>query len=118
LKNYNFDKSELSRIYVGADCNESGECRIKSANAPDPFFDKGTEREPGSYANTSDVLGEFVFNKVFGQTPANQKKWIPDGNKIKAKYIYPKYPNPKYPNSKKYTGRGPPSASRASASRA
>jgi hypothetical protein len=108
LKNYNFDKSELSRIYVGADCNESGECRIKSANAPDPFFDKGTKREPESYTNASSTIANFIDNQVIRKTPANHQKWIPDGsNKIKYS---------KYPKNSKYTGRGPPSASRTSAS--
>jgi protein-tyrosine-phosphatase len=87
LQNYDFDKSELSRIHVGADCSPNGECQIKSAKAPDPFFDKGTFRESGSYANTSAILSDFVEDSVLHKTPARAKYWIPSHkNSIKKKY--------------------------------
>jgi protein-tyrosine-phosphatase len=81
LENYDFDKSELSRIHVGADCDSNGECQVKSAKAPDPFFDKGTWREPASYANTSSTLSDFIENRVLHKTPARAKYWVPSSTK-------------------------------------
>jgi protein-tyrosine-phosphatase len=89
LQKYDFDDSELSRIHVGADCNKNGECSIKSANAPDPYFDKGTWREPGSYANASSTIANFIENQVMYKTPSNPQKWIPDGNNIQRITRYP-----------------------------
>ena len=86
LQNYDFDKSELSRIHVGADCHPNGECTIKSAKAPDPFFDKGTWREPASYANTSSTLSDFIENRVITKTPARAKEWKPYKNEIVKTY--------------------------------
>ncbi len=89
LQNYDFDQSELSRIHVGVDCNSNGKCDIKSAQAPDPFFDKNTGREAGSYANTSSILSDFIENRVLKKTPARGKYWEPSSttkNKIVKKF--------------------------------
>jgi protein-tyrosine-phosphatase len=99
LQKYDFDKSELSRIHVGADCDKNGECRIKSADAPDPYFDKGTWREPGSYANASSTITDFIENDVMRKTSANPKKWIPDGNNIRQKNRYQNQNNRYHKNS-------------------
>lgn len=76
LKRNNFTDDELVRIKVGV-----GE--HISANAPDPFFAKGTHFEVGAYGNTSSILSDFVKNEVFGQTPMKEKKWKQEGNTLK-----------------------------------
>jgi hypothetical protein len=63
---------ELSRITVGANCDTNGVCEYESAEAPDPFFARGTPFENEAYYNTSKRLSKFIPNEVLRQTPKRQ----------------------------------------------
>ena len=42
---------------------------MKSTEAPDPFFTRGTRFEPKAYYNTSQQISKFIPDKVLQQTP-------------------------------------------------
>jgi protein-tyrosine-phosphatase len=72
LQTSGLSDDELSRITVGANCDANGVCEYESAEAPDPFFARGTPYEPKAYYNTSQQLSKFIPDKVLQQTPKRQ----------------------------------------------
>ena len=72
LRTSGLNDDKLSRITVGANCDTNGVCEYESAEAPDPFFARGTRFENKAYYNTSKGLSEFIPAKVLQQTPNPQ----------------------------------------------
>ena len=73
---------QLSRITVGINCDVNGVCEHKSANAPDPFYDKGTNMEATSYKKTYDILSDVIENELLKKTPVNQQRWQVSGDNM------------------------------------
>ena len=69
LRTSGLNDDKLLRITVGANCDSNGVCEYESAEAPDPFFTRGTQFEPKAYYNTSSQLLNFIPKKVLQQTP-------------------------------------------------
>ncbi len=69
LRTSGLNDDKLLRITVGANCDSNGVCEYESAEAPDPFFTRGTPFEPEAYYNTSQQLLKFIPDKVLRQTP-------------------------------------------------
>ena len=79
LRTSGLTDEELSRITVGANCDTNGVCEYESAEAPDPFFARGTRFEKQAYGNTSGILSNFMANSVLQQTPKRQfNSYVPN----------------------------------------
>jgi len=79
LRTSGLTAEELSRITVGANCDTNGVCEYESAEAPDPFFARGTRFEKEAYGNTSGILSNFTANRVLQQTPKRQfNSYVPN----------------------------------------
>jgi protein-tyrosine-phosphatase len=63
LNKCNLTPEERKKIVVGLDCDMSGTCNKKSAEIPDPFFQKGTPYEHASYTNMVDTLSKKLDNE-------------------------------------------------------
>ena len=72
LRTSGLSDDKLLRITVGANCDANGVCKYESAEAPDPFFARGTRFEKEAYGNTSGILSNFTSNRVLQQTPKRQ----------------------------------------------
>jgi len=79
LRTSGLTDEQLSRINVGANCDINGACEYESAEAPDPFFARGTQFEQQAYGNTSSILSNFMGNKVLQKTPKRQfNSYVPN----------------------------------------
>ncbi len=65
LEDCDITSKDRSRIELGLGCHD-GVCDRKSAAIPDPFFDRGTEREQKSYEEMTKMVQEKM-GKEFGK---------------------------------------------------
>ena len=65
LEDCDISSKDRSRIEVGLGCHD-GVCDRKSAEIPDPFFDRGTDRERKSYHDMTAMVQQQLHNE-FGR---------------------------------------------------
>jgi protein-tyrosine-phosphatase len=78
LDTCNLTPEQRMKINVGLDCN-NGVCNETDANVPDPFFDRGTDREKASYEQMQKRVAE-VLEKEFNKC-STQPVYYNDQNK-------------------------------------